>query len=388
MEYDWTMIKFKDAYFDERKTEIGDKPSNLAPNKWLLPSEIKLQDAFLVWRDHERAIIEPSFNEETPGIVNIVEPLFKETPNTEDNHLRLFNNFIKLANESKKRFGEKVEAFARHYGVLGICSHGMPHTHQKSQGLLDSMPKYCRENLEQNGWILEPLDRWRYYSQLVATIISIAKSLDSGRSATLEELAFVTEIPEEVIRRVVAREKQAIKRDSYIGLSLAVDKLLEITDVRPRFWWDEHVRGFQIQGWRPGWNVLSAITVQLMLFLNNSSRISTCTNCGNDFALRRFQSIRKNVFCENCNEPGGNPLASWNRASKKRYQKDKENPNREKQKRKKLNKKQVEVIRKEWGKWDKPGKPVMQFYNKFADKYGVSERSIRKIINRETWEEV
>src|SRR5262249_34416880 len=101
-----------------------------------------------------------------------------------------------------------------------------------------------------------------------------------------------------------------------------------------------------------------------------------CASCGTLFPLRKGQSARGNCYCDSleCAK------ASLRAASRRYYAKQKANPDRGKQQKEKLTESQTRLVLREWEKWKEKDGPKMQFYLKYADKFRVSERTIRRVL--------
>jgi hypothetical protein len=86
------------------------------------------------------------------------------------------DQFLTLANAD----AEQICGFARKYGVLAICEHGKPTSHN-----LDCDMTHCPEI---DGWS-EPLDRWRYYAKQFQAVLRTADRLNRNELGTKEDWA-------------------------------------------------------------------------------------------------------------------------------------------------------------------------------------------------------
>ncbi|MBI4852242.1 MAG: hypothetical protein HY819_10640 [Acidobacteria bacterium] len=372
---------------------------NLAQPKWYCPP-VKLEGDFLTWKNE----------------VNNLKELH-ETQVQPNTPTRLINAFIKLTNVPNERLGKEVLKFAKQYGVLGLCKHGLPHTHHRlSEPFFGLLPKYCPIEKKDN-WCCEPIDRWRYYARLVNAVINVSRAVDYEKQVRSEDWVIINEyqaqqegsyekqlisllnlIPRQEIQdnlESVQSQMQKgfeqrwanIKKDPKtckLAVASVINQFLVLTDVRPIFVWLGNKRYFRIGHNDISTNLLSLITTQLMLLLNGSKAMANCASCGNLFILTKYQSIKGNAYCSECNQE--KPRGSWQKATKKYQENNKEHPNREK--RKPLSSEQVKTIRNDWLQWKSDDKPSIEFYKQYSQKYSVTERNIRKIVNNEIWKDI
>ncbi len=71
-----------------------------------------------------------------------------------------------------------VEEFSSRWGVLGLCEHGLPATHQPLRlGVEGLQPTATCEPRIEDGWGIEPLDRWRHFAGQAAAFMRAAAAL-------------------------------------------------------------------------------------------------------------------------------------------------------------------------------------------------------------------
>ena len=75
---------------------------------------------------------------------------------------------------------EKIAEFARQWGVLGICEHGIPGIHEACRP-----GDWMRHNSE--VWWLEPLDVWRGYANKFGAMLRVAANVSEGGDGSDED---------------------------------------------------------------------------------------------------------------------------------------------------------------------------------------------------------
>jgi hypothetical protein len=118
-----------------------------------------------------------------------------ERPRRSPARAHLLDEFLRLADAQP----EAVAGYAKKYGVLLICRHGLPSSHQTAPFSRKRKPtwvsKYvaveggravtratawfdrCRLRVRQNGWYWEPIAAWRRYAQEARAILAVAAAL-------------------------------------------------------------------------------------------------------------------------------------------------------------------------------------------------------------------
>lgn len=342
----------------------------------------------------------------------------------------ILGGFLEMADADDQTILE----YARKWGVLGLCRHGLPAAHRGSPDR-----KLRRFILEKPGctitrkgdWLYESLDRWRHYARLFRSIIALAVELSKAQAMSEEEFRVAaialkkevqamnegrphnkesvefhfrfippkeigakrsTVIPKiEISSKIPGRVQdwQIVLQDSWDGslggfavdpiifarikLCNVINGLLDLSGVQPRIWWARETR-FVLTGRAARGFLFSRLAVQLMLLINGSPDYALCSSCSKPILLRKGQSISRRSYCTDCG-----PKAARREAVKKYYKAERTDP--ERKKRKRLTAKEVQTIQRTL-KRNKPG-----LVKELAAKYGVSEWAIYKIREGKTWKD-
>jgi hypothetical protein len=206
--------------------------------------------------------------------------------------MSLLTGFMAL----EKAPADQIAQYAKRWGVLGLCQHAVPdrgfilvlgHEHQSTFG---SEP--CRTVGT------EPLETWRWYAGVFRTLVERAQTLRKPN-------------------RLRLRSRRAHKE---------VQEFLEHCDWLVRFFGCLRpilvVENFRLEikvgGRWLSTGLAAALTAQLLFTVAGSSRLATCSNCGQLFRLRRNPRPGENAYCENCGI-----RAAWREAQRRRRQRAK-----------------------------------------------------------------
>ena len=195
---------------------------------------------------------------------------------------------------------QDVERFARRYGVLGICRHGLPDSHDlKCRSQQDDLTRW-------NPSYSEPLDRWFFYVDLARSILSAAAALHQGRNASQRDWASIYLAQggvgpiDELVE--VFNQGPGLARNF---IASAVTHWLGIGGVLPQLQWgneSDSNPSFSLTA-----KTFGLLGVQLMVGVAKGHSTYFCDGCGNPYLRegRKPQTGRRN-FCRECGEKVSN----------------------------------------------------------------------------------
>jgi len=238
--------------------------------------------------------------------------------------------FVRLTNASDA----KVLAFAKKFGVLGICGHQLPFTHVTGVGTGGWRPQHCiyRESVtvDDREWTTEPIERWRDYARLAGAILAAAAALHQDQPVPTE----VWEQTEELAPRILGipwsrpsagslvqrTEAEYSGAKGWVGdLGMDVTKLRDTEEgFGPRTdperlewalrhwmqlgavttWVDCTDKGFRICF--GGETLFGALASQLAVMISRNGTLYPCSGCGNAFhaADGRGRGADQDWWCE------------------------------------------------------------------------------------------
>ena len=253
----------------------------------------------------------------------------RRLPKTVSPSPRLLETFLRLVDARPAVIGD----FARRWGILGICKHTLPRTHDFREG---PPTRFCRtkgyrftRNTE-SGW--EPLHVWRRYAGQARAIVDVAAQLH---------------------QRKIVRDKDIWRRThshvfltypDFLGnreaqchaISVAINGWLELGMVRAFLNWELDSPATVTLGTsvlrqdrpeiRPivlnlfpemqGHTLFGALGVQLLMAVSRTAGFATCSSCGHPYTPTRRPSPNRRRYCPNCGV-----RAAWRDAQQARRQK-------------------------------------------------------------------
>ncbi len=175
---------------------------------------------------------------------------------------------------------ERILRFARRWGVLSICEHGLPASH--NPGRLGDHHGGCRplgwteSSPWWDGW--EPLDSWRHFAGQARGLINIAAQVHVEKPGSDADWAIV-------FRRGARKDAPWWHRTviaDRLMLTQVVNEWLELGRVVPYARWHEPAP--QILLVAPG--LFGALAGQLLLASVNTRGLAVCSRCGQGYSCR------------------------------------------------------------------------------------------------------
>ena len=207
---------------------------------------------------------------------------------------RLLTRFIELADASD----DKILAYARQYGRLGLCRHG------ELQHLASDDPD-CIQTGRQ-AMFVEPVERWRENVKRVRALLNAIAQFSKSRRVSDRTLIALNPKP-------AALRKARIAGWSFIAAWTQM--WLRAFRVRPVILYDPRSKRFhaRLRG-RPGLG--SALALQLMTLACQSKGIAICSSCARPFPPKRQPTPTRESYCPKCGIH-----AAWRDAQRRHRQK-------------------------------------------------------------------
>jgi hypothetical protein len=211
---------------------------------------------------------------------------------------RLLTRFIELADASD----DKILAYARRYGRIGLCQHG------ELQHLADDYPECMQKGL--GGKFIEPVERWRETAKGARALLNAIAQF--SKSSEVSDQTLIALNPKLVLSAASLR-KARIKGWAFIAAWTRI--WLRACRVVPVILYDPRSRRlhFRLQG-RPGLG--SALAMQLLTLAGQSKGIAVCSSCARLFSPKRRPSPGRESYCTDCGLQ-----AAWRHAQRRCRQK-------------------------------------------------------------------
>jgi len=335
-------------------TESGRLERPLTPNLLLVPGSVEIQGERLVWT-HE--LVQEKRLAAVPAGASRMKrkKLFDElrTKESSDYYVRggrgetvlierikthparvvlpgprILDEFVRLADGSTAA----IRDYALKWGVLGICKHGLPRTHNLRQL---GPTRFCTprgyrrmDDLDtETGW--EPLSAWRQYSRLARGILDIASRLHQGQLIDDESLWQRAGIPAMGYYKLDKIGRRMLQRFS---VATEVNGWLELANVRPFFSWGEDEEATVALGTSILWfsttmqkrllpdlshlhgtTLFGALGIQILMAVSRKEGFAICSACGMPYAPKRRPNPRRRRYCHRCGLQ-----AAWRNAQQER----------------------------------------------------------------------
>ncbi len=233
---------------------------------------------------------------------------------------------------------EAIRDFARRYGILRICKHGLPATHsdspygsvyfgEDSEFVTERFP-YCRPlgtsfGNENEGF--EPLDRWRFFARHARALLNVMVQLNLDEPGHEEDWTIVLEHSNRGIGRDLIRQR--------LHCIAVVNTWLRVASVTPQIHYDHNPykhefknlvpRGKPVPRMREGYRIefetevfsrgsrlFAYLACQLMTAAVGKG-VGLCSGCGKIYTPKERKPKRnQNNFCSICGKAAAKREAS------------------------------------------------------------------------------
>ena len=255
-------------------------------HKIMVPRTIELDDDRLKW--DWRAVVHPTDAKKRLSWVKLRSPKIGPRGGVLDEFLQL----------AKQDSPQSVLRFAREWGVLGICEHDLPHSHNSpiSTGGGGCSPRRCSE------WVFwEPVNVWFQIAGHFNAILNIAAALHLGRKGKKRDW--------DLIKPMLDSEGRTLRAERY-WLGTEIDAMLKIGDVRPTFSWVHHHPTIKYATGGAWANLFGYLALQLALAVSRTDGLATCSACGRSYMPDRRPNPDRRSYCEDCGLPAAQRDAS------------------------------------------------------------------------------
>lgn len=202
---------------------------------------------------------------------------------------------------------EAIAAFARSWGVLFICTHGLPAGHNpdpyqisysgplgcRPLGWAREQPRGGRRPDEYAFW--EPVETWRHFARQAGALLSISSSLHQGDPTSNEDWATFYEWNTEEAGRFKASTRR-LGEEAWFLVGGAVQEWLMLGNVRPTFVPPGRVEFH-------GGGLFGALAVQLAFACANAAGVAICAECQSPYFTKRKSRKGRRTFCPECASP-------------------------------------------------------------------------------------
>ena len=287
-----------------------------------VPGVIELHGDYLHWSgttftpeaiDQTEIRLFPSAKSQTETIKQV--PVYKAVNTAEKvDSTGALDRFARL------RTATDILRFARQYGVLEFCQHGVPYTHNprflsiplmglvQSPSLwfpieadIDGEPGFLIQGRGERPWCeplgIEAIEGWLFWSRMAAALLNVTAAFEGDRPTRRDDWECV--ITEEIDKRTQLIDMLVAR--SWAGrvyLQEAVNRWLRLGAVRLALRWPIGVDKAFLELETGTYGILG---VQLLAAVTGAQTLSICDGCGTPYIRegRRPQVGRAN-YCPDC----------------------------------------------------------------------------------------
>jgi hypothetical protein len=281
---------------DRMRDAYGNLERRYATDVLLVPPSVTLEGDRVVWRLRrvrgvERAMRTLSRADAARGQWNAR----RVVPGAD-----MLRRFVGLADAPPT----KVVAFARTWGPLGICEHGLPSSHS-----IDCEPVGWNGR---GGW--EPVEIWRRYARRARALLLVSDRLRTGSPGDIEELRPLARDLAAVLlaagRFGGGTRTRVCPPDWWTLVNSVVNRWLVEGDVRPRLLMsgnDARPRLALTPTWRfpvPEFSLFGVLGMQLAFAASGEKGLAFCSACGGGFEPGRQLRAGERHYCDECRASG------------------------------------------------------------------------------------
>ncbi len=202
---------------------------------------------------------------------------------------------------------DAILAYAKRWGALEICGHGLPRGHPPTEGMRRTT-YFCEERYPGSERMrpighLEPIRIWRNESLRFRAILDLAAGLWDEP----------TSVGSPATWKIIGKGQPSDIETAHRTLVAQVNFFLQLGQVRP---WAATTPPYIRIG---GHDLFGALAVQLLLATSRSSGWAVCSACAGAYAPTRRPAAGRLNYCPSCRETGtANRIAARNYRLRKR----------------------------------------------------------------------
>jgi hypothetical protein len=182
-----------------------------------------------------------------------------------------------------------VLRFAKRYGLLMLCEHDRPCSHNPIGTHIKGVDLSCRPTFS------EPISVWQHFSRQVRALIAIAARCHMGKTGTDTDWAVVYEWSDSPHQapwwvRTAEADRAVVTQ--------VINELFDLIMMYPTY--DCNRKTGRVSIGIAGYAVLGAVVRELAFAVGRIDGLYTCTGCQKGFVPTRRIPKSRNPWCEDC----------------------------------------------------------------------------------------
>ena len=282
--------KTLDRQTNQITTAEGMVGRRVRPIEFLVPLDVRLEQDRLVWTETQDELTK------SPRYMHVTT-----APETIDDFLKL---------HSAKP--EEILRYAKQWGPIGFCKHGLPASHNSQWRLDRTQVKMCTL-LRGTSEFSEPLEFWRETSKRARALLNIAANLYANKSGKEEDWKIVESKdshPGNTYDWPI--ENQRFELEWQLTYWMRMGRLM------PLVTFDKNVLTFSLEVLN-GSGLFGSLALQLALAASRTDGLGTCSACGRAYIPTRKPNANRRNYCPDCRDEK-KPLRDAQRAYRLRKQ--------------------------------------------------------------------
>lgn len=216
---------------------------------------------------------------------------------------------------------ETILAYARKWGVLGLCEHSLPCSHNQGTSGPSCLPMLVTP-LPREGSafrLMEPLEDWRMWSRKAQSLINVGARLNQGKLPREEDWQMFNVWPVEAacyLRRAEGEPFTETVTNARADLAKELDGWISIGQVRPRISWRKDKEGkarFSLDAVSSGPNLFGLLALNIAVAIaagDGEKGLAVCSGCGHSYIPSRRPNPSRQNYCEACGRKAAQREAS------------------------------------------------------------------------------
>jgi hypothetical protein len=217
---------------------------------------------------------------------------------------------------------ERILAYARRWGVLGICHHGLPCSHNQYPYGLHDLFRPCLPMLvpqPAGGSVFrltEPLASWRAWSRKAQSLMNIGARLNQGKLAHAKDWRRLKEIHDSGLGTEEGEPFMRTMAKARAELGNELDGWISMGQVRPRISWRKDKARFSLDAVSSGPNLFGILALNIAISIaagEGEKGLAVCSACSLSYIPTRRPDPNRSNYCSACG------LKAAQRAASRRY---------------------------------------------------------------------
>jgi hypothetical protein len=215
----------------------------------------------------------------------------------------VLGEFVQLADGE----GERIVRFAKEWGVLRLCKHGLPSPHEALGGAkpwtqrVDCFPgRVRRGSIATVGqriplfWLWEPIEAWQLLARRARALLNLTSEVRGGRTGSDEDWKFLTGFP---IQRLGQDPSfRDIERDPWVYIADNLNYWFGLRPVVLNFSLDQG----RLKIGNLAESLFAYLQMQLAFAVGQGAGLCFCSGCSTFYSPPRRPNPNRRNYCGEC----------------------------------------------------------------------------------------